>query len=212
MGESTSRWAEITGGNAGERYAARFAELAASGADVHGEARFCATLAPAGARVLDAGCGTGRVAIRLAELGYECVGVDLDESMLAVARSRAPGLRWMTADLSTLDPAVLAGEGGPDEERLFDLVVTAGNVIPLLAPGTEAQTVRRLAALLRPEGRLVAGFGLDAEHLPLASAPTGLPEYDAWCAAAGLVLERRLATWDGAPYDGGGYAVSVHRR
>ncbi|GAA3446124.1 class I SAM-dependent methyltransferase [Planomonospora venezuelensis] len=220
MGESTSRWAEITGGNAGERYAARFAELAASGADVHGEARLCATLAPPGARVLDAGCGTGRVAIRLAELGYECVGVDMDESMLAVARSRAPGLVWVTGDLSALDAGALdagapAGDPahgpGAAPARPFDLVVAAGNVIPLLAPGSEAEAVRRLAAVLRPGGTLVAGFGLDAEHLPMASATVGLAEYDAWCAAAGLVLERRLATWDGDPYDGGGYAVSVHR-
>jgi SAM-dependent methyltransferase len=206
MEEPRSRWAEIAGEDAGERYAARFAELAASGADVHGEARLCAALVPPGSRVLDAGCGTGRVAIRLAELGYECAGVDLDESMLAVARSRAPELTWVAADLSALDPAVF-GPGRP-----FDLVVAAGNVIPLLAPGTEARAVRRLAALLRPGGLLVAGFGLDAAHLPLASATVGPADYDAWCEAAGLALERRMAAWDGDPYDGGGYAVSVHRR
>ncbi|GGL25682.1 class I SAM-dependent methyltransferase [Planomonospora parontospora] len=236
MEEARSRWAEIAGEDAGERYAARFAELAASGADVHGEARLCAALAPPGSRVLDAGCGTGRVAIRLAELGYACAGVDLDESMLAVARSRAPGLTWVRGDLSTLDPGAFGPDvsrpGAPGRDasgphasapgaalpdasgpgRPFDLVVAAGNVIPLLAPGTEARAVRRLAALLRPGGLLVAGFGLDAAHLPLASATVGLTEYDAWCEAAGLVLERRMATWDGDPYDGGGYAVSVHRR
>ncbi|MFF5205859.1 class I SAM-dependent methyltransferase [Streptosporangium sp. NPDC000396] len=202
MGELKSRWAEIAGGNSGDRYAARFAELAASGKDVHGEARFCAGLLPAGTRVLDAGCGTGRVAIRLAELGYDCVGVDLDESMLAVARRAAPELTWTLADLSGLDLA---------DMEPFDLVVAAGNVIPLLAPGTEAQAIARLTAVLRPGGLLVAGFGLDAGHLPLASATVGLTDYDMWCAASGLVLERRLATWDGDPYDGGGYAVSVHR-
>src|SRR3954462_14984407 len=92
MSESRSRWADIAGDDAGERYAARFAKLAESGADLHGEARVCAELLPPGARVLDAGCGTGRVAIRLAELGYDCVGVDLDESMLEVARRAAPEL------------------------------------------------------------------------------------------------------------------------
>jgi hypothetical protein len=29
---------------------------------------------------------------------------------------------------------------------------------------------------------------------------------------AGLELVRRLATWDGEPYDGRGYAVSIHAR
>ncbi|WP_372343101.1 methyltransferase domain-containing protein [Streptomyces sp. KL116D] len=46
--------------------------------------------------MLDAGCGTGRVTIRLSELGYDCVGFDLDASMLDVAGSRrlsCPGSR-----------------------------------------------------------------------------------------------------------------------
>ncbi|MGS2641372.1 class I SAM-dependent methyltransferase [Streptosporangium sp. LJ11] len=244
MKEPRSRWTDIAGGDAGERYAERFARLAESGADMHGEARLCAELLPPGARVLDAGCGTGRVAIRLAELGYDCVGVDLDASMLDVARRTAPWLPWILADLSDLgdldalgalgdpaDPADLmagadravrgghgdstgkaqkAGKGGRGGR--FDMVVAAGNVIPLLAPGTEARTVAGLAALLRPGGLLVSGFGLDAAHLPLASATVTLADYDDWCRMSGLTPLRRLATWDGAPYDGGGYAVSVHTR
>jgi SAM-dependent methyltransferase len=196
-----SRWNDLTGGTSGAQYAARFATLAASGKDMHGEATLCAGLVPAGARILDAGCGTGRVAIRLAELGFDCVGVDLDDSMLAEARRQAPGLTWLHGDLATL--RIDAAD--------VDLVVAAGNVVPLLAAGTEAAAVARLAAHLRPGGLLVAGFGLDAAHLPLASAPVDLAGYDAWCAAAGLRLEQRFATWGGAPYAGGGYAVNVHR-
>jgi 2-polyprenyl-3-methyl-5-hydroxy-6-metoxy-1,4-benzoquinol methylase len=64
------RWAELTGGQSGEEYAQRFAQLAASGHDIHGEATFCTALLKPAARVLDAGCGTGRIAIRLAELGH----------------------------------------------------------------------------------------------------------------------------------------------
>ncbi|MFQ6143727.1 class I SAM-dependent methyltransferase [Streptomyces seoulensis] len=200
-----SRWNELTGATSGEEYAARFAALARGGEDVHGEARFCAALVPAGARVLDAGCGTGRVMIRLAELGYDCVGVDLDASMLAVAREQAPHLPWFHADLAAFEPARLGVAGD------FDLVVAAGNIFPLLAPGTEAAVVGRLSAALRPGGLLVAGFGLDRAHLPVPPGIT-LPEYDDHCAAAGLTLVDRFATWDAAPYDGGGYAVSVHRR
>lgn len=200
-----SRWGEATGGDGGARYAARFAELAAAGHDVHGEARRCATLVPPGARVLDAGCGTGRVAIRLAEAGYDCVGVDLDASMLAQARRAAPAIPWVLADLATLD---VRAHG---LAAAFDLVVAAGNVVPLVAPGTEQQVVARLAAHLRPGGLLVAGFGLDREHLPPTAAVLDLTAYDAWCADSGLVLEDRLATWDGEPYAGGGYAVSLHR-
>ncbi|MER7931311.1 MULTISPECIES: class I SAM-dependent methyltransferase [unclassified Streptomyces] len=200
-----SRWHELTGGTSGRDYAERFAALARTGKDMHGEARLCAALVPEGARVLDAGCGTGRVMIRLAALGYDCTGVDLDASMLAVARQQAPELPWFQADLTEFEPGALGVPAG------FDLVVAAGNIFPLLAPGTEAAVAGRLAAALRPGGLLVAGFGLDEAHLPVPPGIT-LPEYDDCCAAAGLTLVDRFATWDADPYDGGGYAVSVHRR
>lgn len=209
MTNAMTRWAELSGAPKGAAYAAQFDALRASGVDVHGEAALCEALMPPPARVLDAGCGTGRVAIRLAERGYECVGVDLDASMLAVARERAPDLPWLLADLATL------GRSGAGTDVLapgFDLVVVAGNVIPLCAPGTEASVVERLAAQLRTDGLLVAGFGLDAEHLPLDAATVDLQSYDEWCSAAGLRLVSRFATWDAQPYDGGGYAVSVHAR
>ncbi|KIH99249.1 methyltransferase type 11 [Streptomonospora alba] len=199
-----NRWAELTGGDGGARYAARFTALAESGADVHGEAHFCADLLAPASRVLDAGCGTGRVAIRLAELGHTCTGVDADASMLAEARRRAPGMTWLEADLA----GVAALGLDPD----FDMAVAAGNVIPLLAPGTEPAVVSGLASLLRPGGLLVAGFGLDPQHLPLEQAPVSLADYDTWCADAGLAPVSRHATWDGDAYTGGGYAVSVHRR
>lgn len=221
---SASRWGALADPDGGEseqeraaRYAARFAELAASGADVHGEARYVASLVPARARVLDAGCGTGRVAIRLAELGYDVVGVDLDAAMLAQAGTAAPHLPWVHADLAELS---LLDQG----QAAFDLVVAAGNVVPLVAPGSEAAVVAALARHLRPGGLLVAGFGLDAEHLPTGVPPVALPDYDGWCARAGLRLEQRHAGWDAEPFpraghepsvapgEGPGYAVSVHRR
>ena len=192
----------MAGDDHGAEYAARFARLAAAGHDVHGEASFCAARLGAGDRVLDAGCGTGRVAVRLEHLGFPTVGVDADASMLAEARRHAPTMTWVLADLASV-PADL-GE--------FDLVVAAGNVVPLLTAGTEARVIDNLARALRPGGCLVAGFGLDVAHLPIASVPFGLAEYDAWCSAAGLSLDERYATWDGEPFDGGGYAVSVHRR
>lgn len=200
---TTSRWAQVAAGaDTAARYAAAFRDSAAEGRDVHGEANFVQGLLSGPSRVLDAGCGTGRVAIRLAELGHEVVGVDLDPRMLERARADAPALAWVQADL-----AGLALDAEP-----FDLVVAAGNVIPLVAPGAEPAVVAALAGHLRVGGLLVAGFGLDAAHLPLDEAPVDLPSYDGWCAAAGLVLQARYATWDAEPYDDGGYAVSVHRR
>ena len=182
------------------RYAARFDELARSGHDPHGEAAFVALLAPPGARLLDAGAGTGRVGQRLHELGYQVVGVDVDPEMVQVARERAPEVPWHVADLAGLDLGTR-----------FDVVVSAGNVVPLVADAVPA-VVDRLARHLVPGGLLVTGFGLDEAHLPPGVPVVGLPAYDAACDAAGLVLCDRYAGWDGTPYDGGGYAVSVHHR
>jgi SAM-dependent methyltransferase len=205
---SSNPWLAVTGGTAGPGYAARFAALAAEGADLHGEARRVdALLAGLGRRpgdVLDAGCGTGRVAVHLAELGHHVVGADLDASMLAEARAARPDLEWLLADLARLDLG-----------RRFDLVVAAGNLWPLLTPGSHARVVARLAAHLRPGGLLVLGFGLDAEHVPF-TLPDDVPfpdlvAYDTACVGAGLTLRARTADWDGSePYAGGGYAVSVH--
>jgi SAM-dependent methyltransferase len=204
MTTSRSKWQDHEGRASGAEYAAHFAQLASAGHDVHGEASFCDELLRPGSHVMDAGCGTGRVAIRLDELGHHCVGVDSDEGMLAEASRAAPHVEWLLADLAALTPDIAPLAAG------FDLVVAAGNVIPLLAHGTEAHAIAGMAGMLHPGGHLVAGFGLDAAHLPIDWAPVDLAGYDAWCAAAGLALSQRWATWDREPYDGGGYAVSVH--
>jgi SAM-dependent methyltransferase len=176
----------------GEDYQRRFDELASSGTDVHGEADLVMTYAPSS--VLDAGCGTGRVAIELARRGVDVVGVDVDPSMLTTARNRAPGLSWVEADLTTLDLG-----------RHFDAVVLAGNVPLFTPPGTAAALVTCCGRHVGPRGVLVAGFQL--------GRGVDLDTYDGAAGDAGLVLEDRFSTWDRQPSDAGaGYAVSVHRR
>jgi SAM-dependent methyltransferase len=160
---------------------------------MHGEATFVEGLGVR--RVLDAGCGTGRVAIELARRGLDVVGLDADPGMLSAARAKAPDLEWIEADLSTLD---LPG-------RRFDAAVMAGNVMIFVVPGTEGAVLERLAAHLRPGGLIVAGFQLIPGRF-------NLERYDELAAAAGLTLTDRFATWDRAPWKpGGDYAVSVHR-
>ena len=95
-----NRWLDDASLPRGEAYAARIAALAATGQDMHGEATFVTALP--GKMVLDAGCGTGRVAIELARRGYDVVGVDLDPSMLAVARRMAPQVSWYEGDLAIM--------------------------------------------------------------------------------------------------------------
>lgn len=181
----------------GDDYDARWRRLAASGQNVHGEADLVESLLrdSGGNSVLDAGCGTGRVAIELAGRGLSVVGVDADAPMLAAAESKAPGLSWVEADLAALGSAV----PGP-----FDLVLLAGNVMIFLEPGTEARTLAALAGRLAPGGLLVAGFSVRADRLTLE-------RYDRLAEDAGLHPVCRWATWDGEPFQGGDYAVSVHR-
>jgi SAM-dependent methyltransferase len=151
--------------------------------------------------VLDAGCGTGRVAIELARRGLEVVGVDADPGMLSAARAKAPELEWIAADLSDFE---LPHPDGPGP-RQFDAAVMAGNVMIFVVPGTEGAVLERLAAHLRPGGLVVAGFQIVPDR------PT-VEHYDELAAAAGLTLADRFATWDRAPWaPGGDYAVSVHR-
>ncbi|WP_238598846.1 class I SAM-dependent methyltransferase [Saccharothrix sp. ALI-22-I] len=171
----------------GDEYQRRFDDLAATGADVHGEATFVRAYRPAS--VLDAGCGTGRVAIELARHGIEVIGADVDASMLATARKLAPHIGWVESDLADLDLG-----------RVFDVVVMAGNVPLFTPPGTQAALV---AGVARHVGRLlVAGFSLNRGYT--------VADYDAHATAAGLRLVERFATWDREPFTGGDYAVSVH--
>ncbi len=200
-----TRWRQVAGADEGEAYAARLAARAETGVHMHGEADRVQALAAPPARVLDAGCGTGRVGAELARRGFDVVGVDLDPSMLATARRVEPRVRWVEADLAELDHHDLGATG-------FDVVVCAGNVVPLLAEGTEPTAIEAMARRLAPTGVLVCGFGLDVAHLPLDDVPVTLTDYDRWCVDAGLELVDRYATWEGAPFDGGGYHVSVHRR
>ena len=175
--------------------------MEAAGQDPHGEVNF--VLRYQLRSVLDAGCGTGRVAIELANRGIEAVGVDLDPAMLATARAKAPQLRFELADLAALDL-----------RRSFDVVVMAGNVMIFVEPGTEGQVLQRAAVHVRPAGLLICGFQL--------GRGLALEAFDALAADAGLDLEERFSSWDGAPFApssslpvgvaGPDYAVSVHRR
>ncbi|HYO01185.1 MAG TPA: class I SAM-dependent methyltransferase [Mycobacterium sp.] len=193
-----TRWQD-TDAPRGEGYDARWTELAASGASIHGEADLVDDLLPetGGGRVLDAGCGTGRIAVELTRRGHSVVGVDADAAMLDAARTKAPGNPWILADLADLPESI--------GSTPFDVVLLAGNVMIFLTPGTEGLVVQELADRLAAGGLLVAGFSIKPDRLTLQ-------EYDRLARAAGLDDVARWATWDREPYDGGDYAVSVHRR
>ncbi len=175
-----------------EEYHARFQRMEAAGKASHGEADLIEGYHPT--CVLDAGCGMGRVAIELHHRGIEVVGIDLDDDLLAYARTDMPDIEWRHADLATSKLG-----------RTFEIVAMPGNVMIFCRTEDRGPIVANLASHLSPGGLLIAGFSLDRG----AGAPT-LDEYDEYCTKAGLALVERYATWECHPYTGGNYAVSVH--
>jgi 2-polyprenyl-3-methyl-5-hydroxy-6-metoxy-1,4-benzoquinol methylase len=171
--------------------------MAEQGRNVHGEADLVESLLreTGGTRVLDAGCGTGRVAIELARRGHVTSGVDVDAAMLDAARSKSPELSWVQADLAELDGTRLG---------TYDVIVMAGNVMIFLERGTEQRVISGLTALLAPGGLVVSGFQVLEHRLTLH-------RYDELCASVGLELVYRWGAWDRTNYSGGDYAVSTHR-
>ena len=148
-----TRWAAAGERNVG--YGEKFAELVASGSDVDGEARLADVLVGRGARILDVGSGMGRVSAALAARGHEVVAVEPYPPLVEQSRATFPELEVIEADALDLTPERLAAEGRP---TAYDLVVCVGNVLVLLAEDTEREVLTRLAALLAPGGRLLAGF------------------------------------------------------
>jgi SAM-dependent methyltransferase len=179
-------------------YVERFRSMAGAGDDLAGEARLVDTLAPRHARILDAGCGPGRVGGALAAAGHEVVGVDVDPVLIEAAEQDHPGPRWLVGDLAELD---LPARGVTEP---FDALVCAGNVMTFLAPSTRREVLTRFRAHLAADGRAAIGFGADRGY------PVG--EFLADAAAAGLEPSLLLSTWDLQPFtEGADFLVAILR-
>ena len=167
-------------------YVERFRSMAAAGDDLAGEARLVDAMVGRGARILDAGCGPGRVGAFLHDAGHDVVGVDIDPALVAAAEADHPGPTWLVDDLATLDlPSRGIDEG-------FDAVVCAGNVMTFLAPSTRGAVLERLRAHLREGGRLAVGFGFGRGY--------ALDDFLADARGAGLHPGVLLSTWDLRPH------------
>ncbi|MBB3602362.1 SAM-dependent methyltransferase [Mycolicibacterium sp. BK556] len=179
-------------------YIERFRAMANAGDDLAGEARFIDAVAPRGARILDAGCGPGRVGAYLASVGHQVVGVDVDPALIEAAEQDHPGPRWLVGDLAELDlPA-----RGIDEP--FDVIVSAGNVMTFLAPSTRVRVLSRLRAHLASDGRVVIGFGAGRDY--------EFGQFFDDVADAGFAPDLLLSTWDVRPFsDDSDFLVALLR-
>lgn len=206
-----------------QRYAQRWKDLAAAGHDIFGEARFIDAMAARGSRILDAGCGTGRVGGYLLEAGHAVAGVDLDEILIDAAQESYPAGEWFVGDLATFDlrgidmvespdlddPSTIDEKQAAEAARRaslldvgtseaaaasgFDIVVSAGNVMTFLDPTSRVTVFENFRDALLPDGRLVTGFGAQRGY--------DFDEYIADLATAGLRVEQRFSTWNLDPFD-----------
>src|SRR3954466_10024444 len=176
-----------------------FPRMAEAGHALHGEARLIDAMVGRGARVLDAGCGPGRLGGRLHELGHDVVGVDIDPALIAAAEEDHPGPRWIVGDLASIDLRSVGVEPN------FDVIVSAGNVMTFVEAGSRRAVLANLAGMLADDGRLVIGFGAGRAYT--------FDEFAADATSAGLQFDLRLATWDLRPWTPkADFLVAVLRR
>jgi SAM-dependent methyltransferase len=149
--------------------------------------------------VLDLGCGTGRVAIRLAQRGHRVTGIDLEPAFLDEAQRRA---RARGAEIET----VVADARSFDLGRVFDLVLAPMQLVQLFRGSEERLEMLQAAARhLRPGG-LFAGALMELEGEAVADEYVppvpDMREVDGWVYSSQPVGLR--------PVDGGA-AISLDR-
>jgi 2-polyprenyl-3-methyl-5-hydroxy-6-metoxy-1,4-benzoquinol methylase len=202
-GRRMATWDPVT-------YDKAWTAMAAAGKDPHGEVAFVERLlvrrglahdakssGGAGLGFLDAGCGTGRVAVELDRRGYQVEGTDVDADMLREAAAKAPHLKWTKDDLARLALG-----------RTFDVIVLSGNVILFVSPVDRALVAPSLRAHVPEGGLVVQGMQLARTD----GRSVAVEQLDNWMLGAGFVLCERWATWDEDPWSStSDYAVSVHQ-
>lgn len=113
--------------------------------------RFCDDVFTTPGRLIDLGCGTGRLCVHFARKGYDCVGVDLSPEMLAKARENmadvAGDVALVAANL--IDLSTIA-------DQSFDFAACLFSTLGMIRGGeNRSAAMRSMARVLKPEGRLV---------------------------------------------------------
>ena len=158
-------------------YDGQMAASALAAADI----AFCEAAFPTPGRLVDLGCGTGRLATHFAARGFDCVGVDLSDTMLTQARvnaaARGVAVTWHAGNLVDLGGLAAAS---------FDYAASLFSTLGMVrGAGHRAAAVAEVARLLRPGGRFVLHVhnrsfrGLGLRRVAALAAKTLLGRADA---------------------------------
>lgn len=115
-------------------------------------------------RVLELGCGAGRITGYLGARGGEVLGIDISPAMIDYCRKQYPGLAFELGDLSDLS-------GHPDRSR--DAVVAEFNVLGVLEDVERKRVLREIHRILSEDGLLIFSAH-NLAFLPNVPKPTGL--------------------------------------
>lgn len=157
--------------------------MESQGQDIHGEARLIDAVAERESRILDAGCGTGRLGGYLAARGHVVVGTDLDPVLIDHATTDHPDATWYVSDLST----------EPIPESDFAVAVSAGNVMGFLDPQGREPALRHIYDALAGQGRFIVGFG--------AGRGWGFDDFIDTARRVGFTLDNVFESWDLRSFD-----------
>lgn len=92
--------------------------------------------------LLDAGCGTGKIAKKLADKGFQVYGVDFSPDIISLAKQYAPHVNFQTSFLYKL----------PFSSHMFDTIVCLGLFQTV---GNMNQALQEISRVLKPGGILI---------------------------------------------------------
>lgn len=115
---------------------------------------------PIGSRILDAGCGPGFEAKLAQDRGYTVTGLDISPEMLIRFKAHVPEAKVVLGDISKL----------PFENAAFDVVFASFSLVHVNLE-TGARAIAEFARVLKPNGRLFLGTGVDRGQEEFVSAP-----------------------------------------
>lgn len=131
-----------------------------------------------GRRVLEAGCGSGRILETLIENGVDATGIDLSPTMAAAAKARVGDDRCIEGDITATGLDSLS----------FDAVVAPGFTMMLVSDALFARFLAEARRILKPGGKLIFDWFIPWDEIADASLTNDDDDWSPWVAAKDITL------------------------